>query len=201
MLAALGKQMSKLLPLGIQVALGCGVRFHFAGHALDHLNSSSFDGGNLLRIVGEQANLLQSEGFQDFAGKLELAMVCLEAEALVGLDGVKSFILQLVGLELGHQADSTTFLLLIDQDARAGLGDHLQGHLQLLTAVAAERAKHITGETLGMDADERWLGMDVTVDKSYSLFPSRIGSCAAFEAHNAKVAPACGKISLGNFAD
>ena len=111
--------MSELFPLGIQVALGSGVWLDFARNTFGYLDSGGFDSGDLLRIIREQANLLESKRFQDFTGKLELAVISLEAELFVRLDSIESFVLKFIGLEFGHQANSPPFLLLVDQHARA----------------------------------------------------------------------------------
>ena len=71
----------------------------------------------------------------------------------------------------------------------------------MLPAVAAQRAKHVAGETLGMDADERRLRMDIAVDKSDGFFAPRIGPSPALKAHNAEMAPTRGEIGFGNLAD
>lgn len=107
--------MSELFPLRIQVPLRGSVWLDFARNTFGHLNSGGFDCGDLLRIIGEQANLFKPKRLQYFPRKLELAMVGFEAELFVGLDRIKSFILQLIGLELGHQANSPPFLLLVYQ--------------------------------------------------------------------------------------
>ena len=48
-----------------------------------------------------------------------VALIGLEAEALVGLDRVEPFVLQLVGADLVGEADAAAFLVEIEQDAAA----------------------------------------------------------------------------------
>ena len=92
-------------------------------------------------------------------------MVGFEPEAFVGLDRIQPLVLQFVSLQLGHQADAAALLLLIDQNARALLGDHRQRHFQLCAAVAAQRAENVSGQALGMDAEQRRGGVDVAHDQ------------------------------------
>ncbi len=66
---------------------------------------------------------------------------------MVGLDRVKSLILQGIGAHLVGKANSATLLVQVEQHART-LGPHLgQCGLQLRTAIAFQRAQNVTGET------------------------------------------------------
>src|SRR5215470_5423382 len=97
-------------------------------------------------------------------------MVRLEPKLLVRLYRIQSGILQLVGLQLRHQPDTTAFLLLVNEDARTFPRDQRQRHFQLLPAIATKRAKNIAGQTLRMDAHQRRGGVDITDYEGYSLF-------------------------------
>jgi len=66
----------------------------------------------------------------------------------VGFDGVEAFVLEFVGAELGHKADATAFLLFVEEDAGACVGDGEHGELELLTAVAAEGVEDVSCEAL-----------------------------------------------------
>ena len=78
--------------------------------------------------------------------------------------------MQFIRLQLRHQANAPAFLLLVDKDARAFSGNHRQGHLKLLAAITAQRAEHITGQTLRMNAYQRWDGVNVAHDQRDRLF-------------------------------
>ena len=71
-------------------------------------------------IVGDQADLRDAQQLEDLGGQLVFAAVGGEAQLDVGFDGIHALILQLVGLQLGHQADAAALLLLVEQDAGAG---------------------------------------------------------------------------------
>ena len=53
----------------------------------------------------------------------EVAVICFKSQPLVGFHRIQAFVLQSVGLKLCHQADTAAFLLFIDQNPGALLGD------------------------------------------------------------------------------
>ena len=63
----------------------------------------------------------------------------------VGLNGVESFLLQLIGGNLVHQSNAASFLLHVDQHAAPLLLNHLHGLVQLFAAVAAQRTEDVAG--------------------------------------------------------
>ena len=89
------------------------------------------------------------------AGSSKCAAVGLVAEFEVGFDGVEALVLELVGAELGHEADAAAFLLLVEQDAGAFVGDVAEGEVELVVAVAAERVEDVAGEALASGCG-RW---------------------------------------------
>src|SRR5262245_59385487 len=81
-------------------------------------------------------------------------MIGLEAQVVIGFNSVLSCILQLVRQELIHEPDSTTFLKLINQDARAGFSNRLLGVCELISTIATGRSENITRQTLRVDSYE-----------------------------------------------
>ena len=79
--------------------------------------------GHFFGIVGHQADGWTPSSLERFGRKFVGAAVGGEAQLDIGLDGVQTLVLQLVGLELGHEADAAALLLLIEQDAGAFGGD------------------------------------------------------------------------------
>src|SRR5579864_5313724 len=124
-------------------------------------------------------------------------MVCFESQTLVGLNRIETGVLQLVSLQLGHEADPAPFLLFIDKNACVLAGNHRKRQLQLLTAITAQRAKHIACEALRMNSHQRWRGMDVAHDQGNSLF--RLAVLSRFEAKSidAELSPAGREVSRG----
>ena len=64
------------------------------------------------------------------AGSSKCAAVGFVAEFEVGFDGVEALVLEFVGAELGHQSDAAAFLLLVEEDAGAGVGDGERGRVR-----------------------------------------------------------------------
>ena len=73
-------------------------------------------------------------------------------------------ILKIVGLDFFGQSDAPALLRQIDQHARAFLADHLQGHLQLVAAIATQRGDQIAGETGRMQTNQRLGGFGRIAD-------------------------------------
>src|SRR5258708_26257733 len=90
-----------------------------------------------------------------FRSHEELAVIGSETEAFIRFHRVESAVLKRVRLQLCHQANAAALLLFIDQDARSNFGDHRERHFKLLPAIAAQRAKYVAGQTLGMNAHQR----------------------------------------------
>ena len=83
-----------------------------------------------------------------------IALVGLEAKVDIGIYGVHTLLLKLIGSNLVHQADTPTLLLHINDDALAFLLDHLHGLVELLATVATHAAQDITGCTGRVDTHE-----------------------------------------------
>jgi len=76
------------------------------------------------------------------------------AKGEIGLARVHPLILKIVGLDFFGQSDASALLRQIDQHTGAFLADHLQGHLELVAAVAAERGYKIARETRRMQTHQ-----------------------------------------------
>ena len=83
-----------------------------------------------------------------------VALVGLESQVDVGLYGVHAFLLELVGGNLVHQSDASSFLLHVDEHALAFLFDHLHGFVQLFAAVTPLAAEDVARGAGGVYADE-----------------------------------------------
>src|SRR5690242_19423784 len=100
------EEVTELLALGAQIAaVGLGGR-HLERQALDHLEPVALDAHNLLRVVGEDLEVLHPEIDQDLGPDAVVPQVGAESEGVIGLDGVLARILKLVGLQLVEQADA-----------------------------------------------------------------------------------------------
>ncbi len=71
-------------------------------------------------------------------------------------------VLQLVGLQLVHQPDAAALVAAHVQHHAAALpSDHLQRGVELRAAVAAQRSEHVTGQALGVHADQHVVPVSV----------------------------------------
>jgi hypothetical protein len=202
--------VAQLFPLSFQVALEGGFGGNGGVNAFGDADSGCLEGGDLFRIIGNESDGRDIQVFEDGGGQFKGAEIGGKAEHVVGFDRIETLILELVGAEFGHEPDAATFLLLVKQDTGALVGDALKGEMELVVAVAAERVEDVTGEALGVDAHDRrdWLAVgsgrvNVTHYERDGSFDGFAGGIAglrdAFEAENAKVAPAGGEVGVSDF--
>lgn len=138
------EQVAELFFLRPQVSAGGAGGARLAGQTLANLEASFFQSADLAGIVGQQANLLQTEGAQGSGRKPVIAQVGGEAEAAVGFDGIGAAILERIGLDLAEQADPPSFLRLVKDDAHSRTGDAPQGEFELGAAITAQRMKNVS---------------------------------------------------------
>ncbi len=208
----LADQVAHFFVLGLEVALEGGLAWNSSGDAFCDRDAAGLEGGDLVGVVGHQADGLDPEVLEDLGGELELAMVGAVAELEVGFNRVEPLVLKLVGAELGHEADAATFLLLVEQDAGALVGDAGESEVELVVAIAAQGVEDVSGEALRVDADDGRSGLNVAEDESDGgldvLLRRGVVGCGgervvenALEAENAEVGPARGKVGVGHFAN
>ena len=116
-------------------------------HPFDDLNTAFGEGGNLLRIIGQQPYFGNSQLLEDFRRRLIDSFIRVEAQLFVGIHRVQPIVLQFVGPQFVDQADAPAFLGKVEQDAGTDTGDFGDGAAQLVTAVSTQRAQQIAGET------------------------------------------------------
>ena len=111
--------MPHAVSFGLEVAHVVLVRFNFDGYILYDFESVCFQSYTFHRVVGEQAHLMYAEVAEHLCAAAVVALIWLEAEVNIGVYGVVSFFLQLVGGNLVHQSDASAFLLHVDDDSLA----------------------------------------------------------------------------------
>src|SRR5213594_4441810 len=123
-------------------------------HALGDVQAVALQPDDLLRVVGEQPEVLHAQIHEDLGADPVVAQIGLEAERCIGLDRVLSLVLELVGAHLVEQPDAPPFLAHVNENA-APLGlDDRQRLLELEPAVAPARVEDVADQTLGVDAHE-----------------------------------------------
>src|SRR5439155_723808 len=113
-----------------------------------------FDPHQLARVVAEQTHRADAQLAQDLDTHSVIALIRFEAEPLVGLDRVEALVLELVRANLVREPDAAAFLIQIQQDAAAFLGNPLHGRIELGAAVTADRVQSVAGQARRVDADE-----------------------------------------------
>src|SRR6185503_6834083 len=74
---------------------------------------------------------------------------------MICLNRVEAFVLKRISLQLGHQSDPATFLMLIDHEPSAFFSDSSHRQVQLIATVTAQRSQHLSGEALRMKSNQR----------------------------------------------
>src|ERR1700694_2211637 len=152
------EKMSKLVFLGLQVALVVRIGFDADRDALDDLQTESFESVNLLGVVCQQPDLSNAEVVDDLAADAIVPFVCRVTQRLVRLDSIETRVLEVVGVQLVEQSDTATFLVADVKDHAGPVGgNRLHRGLKLRAAVAAQAAENVAGEALGMRSQENGL--------------------------------------------
>ena len=146
--------MSELFFLGRQVSARRIRRGDFERQPLGDRQAVPFDPHQLARVVAEQTHRADAQLAQDLDTHSVIALIRFEAEPLVGLDRVEALVLELVRANLVREPDAAAFLIQIQQDAAAFLGDPLHGRIELGAAVTADRVQSVAGQARRVDADE-----------------------------------------------
>src|SRR5436190_7791020 len=92
--------VTHLAALDREVALAVRVLAHPVRDPLDHLDPLLLQALHLEGVVGHEPDRLDVQVVQDGGGQIVAARVRLEAQLLVGLDGVGAVVLQIVGADL-----------------------------------------------------------------------------------------------------
>ena len=179
------------------------------GDALGDADADGLEGGDFFGVVGDEADGGDAEQGEDGCGRVVLAAVGLEAELEVGLDGVQPLLLQLVGLELGHEADAAALLVLVDEDAAAGGGDG--GECELEGWRQSQRREWKTSpvrhwewmRTMGGGGVVRspmTRAMAVSTRVGVGALAGGGSGEETLEAEDAEVSPAGGEVGIGELA-
>src|SRR5262249_23846604 len=140
--------MSELRLLGAQIIDVPGMRRHLERIACDDADAVGLQASDLLGIVGEQADALDTEVAQDLRADAVVAHVLREAQLEFRLGRIPPAILQRIRADLVGESDATALLMQADEDALSRRGDALQRLRQLLAAIATLRAEHVAREAL-----------------------------------------------------
>src|ERR1700722_18684904 len=171
------QRVSHSFLLGPQVGQRLGGRRRLTRNLRGNFDAGVSYGANLARIVRQKADPPDVEIAQDRDRQTEIPVVRLESEGPIGLNGVDAGVLQLIGLQLRHQADASTLLIFVNHHATPFIGDSLQGHCKLVATIAGQRAQRLAGEALRMKAQQRPVLAQIAHDNRERRFYSWNAAC------------------------
>src|SRR5579871_6272961 len=102
--------MPKLFPLGFQIKLVVRVGRDSNGDLLNDPKTITFQPNDLLRVVGQQPNRLQSKIGQDLRTQSVFPQIHWVSELAIRLNSIVAILLEFVGLDLWRQPDAAAFL-------------------------------------------------------------------------------------------
>src|SRR5437868_1452247 len=171
------------------------MRYRDDRYALIDSQAVTFEADEFPRIVGDRPNGLQTKIEKNLRANAVVAQVGLEAESFVRFHRIDSLILELVRLELVEETDPAPFLVKVDDDAFAFLGDHFHRRVELPAAVATQGMEDVAGEALRVHSHQHaGIRADIAVDEGDVL----VGIDVVSVTHHAPGAHLGGKTRFSN---
>src|SRR5947209_11660774 len=131
------------------IAASIGVDWRLKRHPARNFNPGSGEAIELCRIVSEQSDTRAVQHPEHARGAI-IALIIIETKRVVRIEGVETFILQLIGSHFVGKTEPAAFLRQIKNNAAAEVFDARQSEPKLVATVTAPRAKHVPGQTGGM---------------------------------------------------
>ena len=164
--------MPHAVSLGLEITLIVLVWYNFDRYIFYDFQTVCFETYALYRIVGEQTHFVYTEMTEHLCTATIVALVWLETEMGIGVNGIVAFFLKLVGCNLVHQTDAASFLLHVDNNSLSCLVYHLHGLVELLTAVTTLAAQNVACSARRVNTDQDRL----------AFFPFSLDECHVFQA-------------------
>ncbi len=146
--------MPEFVALGGEVGLVVSVLTGMQRHPFRDCNTKRFEGYYLAGVVGEEAQRANAEVRKHGSTHRVAARIGRKSQFFVGLHGVRTAVLQMIGLDLVAKADIATFLPQIQNHAAACGCDAPHRFFQLRSAIAAQAEQGIARQAFGMDATQ-----------------------------------------------
>src|SRR6185295_10268250 len=89
----------------------------------------------LRRIIGQEPHTRAAEDLQHARRDPVVALIIVEAERRIGIDGIEPGVLKPIGAHLVGEPQSATFLLKIENDSAAQFFQPAQRQPELVTAI------------------------------------------------------------------
>ena len=139
--------MSKLVTLGVQIALIMGICLGPDRDLINNLKAVSIKSHDFFGVVGEQADLADPKVMEDLCAHAIVAEIRSKAQLFVCLDGIETLLLELVGVDFCGKPYPSPLLAQVKQDASL-FCDMSQSSMKLAATVTATRSENIASETL-----------------------------------------------------
>jgi acetyltransferase-like isoleucine patch superfamily enzyme len=146
------KHMSHPHALRLEIRARVRVRPDQHGHAALDVDTEAPQLLDVLRVVRHQRDGFDAELAKNCRRHIVGARVVRQAEQTVRVDGIGTLRLKRIGSDLVRKANAPALLAQVNDDARATPRDLGLRRLELLLAVALERAEHFARNALAMDA-------------------------------------------------
>src|SRR5712671_59451 len=185
---AQSEEVAELLLLRAQVGERLRRGQRLAGNARGDLDAGVGQRADLARVVRQQANAPDAERLHDRSGQAEIPKLGHESQREIGAHRIQSAVLQLVGAQLRHETDAAAFAIVVDDEPAVFRRDEAHREVELRGAVAAQRAEHLAGRALRLQAHERRAAAELAVNERERAF-NAAGS-VALEAERLERAPA-----------
>lgn len=145
--------MSRALRLGGKITPVVGVYRAVQGYPFHDIDTAATKAIKFAGIVGHQANPGTAKQQQHASGDSVIALIIIEPDSAVRVDGIEATILQLIGPKLVGQAEATTFLLEVKHDAATVLRQLHERQAELIATVAAARTEYVPRQARRMQAN------------------------------------------------
>src|SRR6266536_5567491 len=158
------QQMSHLRSFGLEIFGVVRIGFAANRHLFHHLEAVTFKSDNFFGVIGQKTKPADSEIEKNLRAETVIAQIAWVTKPGICLHRVQAFLLQFVSVNFCCEPDTTPFLPHVNQNAAAFLLDLPKRRVQLISTIASPRTENVSGETLAVDAYQRWF---VLVDLAF----------------------------------
>ena len=142
--------MSHSFLLCSQVSLIVGVRNCFNRYIFHNLQSIGFESYTFHRIICQKFHFMHSQFTKNLSSYSIVTLIRQMSQANIGIHSIHSVFLKFICFHFLHQADTTTFLIQINNHTFSRCIYHFHRFMQLFATVTASGTKDITGSTRRM---------------------------------------------------
>ena len=125
------------LAFGGEIVSVVGVHTNDERCSFHDLDAVLFQLCDFLRVVGEKIHLTDRQRLKHLRCDGVIPCICGVAQHQVGVQGVSTCVLEMIGLDFGVKADASPFLAQIEQCTPSFLNDGVQCRMQLRTAITS----------------------------------------------------------------